>query len=277
MAKNLSNIILSGSVGELTFTKNGDVRERVRTRKRSVTPKAIRSKITMSSMMAVFSLIKDELLATHEDCPNKGVASNLFVKYNWERTHTWVPKPLADGGACLVIDYQVSHGSLYRIEQQLDGEGRLSTDIRLTADITAATTVGQFAKDLLDNNPHFGKGDVLKLLYLKQIVDGNPPLPRIQYQVDNVCLNPKDDTLLAQVVRSHPWCRRDGCLSLTEPLEAAGAAFIHISQAPGGRRLASTQDLRCRNPLAAPYLTEEAFREAFRSYGGKEADYLSPD
>lgn len=272
MGKITGNVLFNGTVGGVTVCKNGTIRENAKHRTPSRTRKAMRSKCLMKSLMAVYSVISDELVGTHQGCANGRDVVNRFVANNRQRTPVWIPRPLDVAGASLVVDYVVSHGTLYRIEQHLAEGNLVCTDIALAEEITPATTVGSLAADILSHNPHFEEGDVLKLFHVQQRVVLNPPLPQVLCCVQNLRLDSADSTLLSDVLGGCSWCRHEGFLALAEPLSDAAAAFIHVRVGRGGRLLSSTQELLCVNPVAEPFTTEEAFDAAYRSFGGTEEE-----
>lgn len=268
MGKIAGIVPFTGTVGGMTVCKDGTVKENVKHRRPSLTRKAMRSKMLTKSLMAAFKMLRPELVGTHQGCTNGRDVVNLFSANNRHRTPVWIPKSLEKAGASFVVDYVVSHGTLYRIEQQLTEHQHLCTDIVLAEEITPATTVGALAADILGHNPHFEKGDVLKLFHVQQRMVLDPPVPQVRCSVQNLRLDCSDTALLSDVLGSRTWCRREGFLALSEPLADAAAAFIHVRVGSGGRLLASTQELLCANPIAAPYTTEEAFDAAYRSFVG---------
>lgn len=272
MGKIKGNMLFSGSIGDITVCKDGTVKERVRHRRPSLTRKAMRPKCAMKGLMAGYKMIKDELKGTHENCSNGRDVVGMFVSNNSHRTPVWLTKAQCVAGASFVVDYVVSSGTLYRIEQHLAGGNLVCTDIVLAEAITPATTVGALAADILSHNPHFEKGDVLKLFHVQQRTGPSVPIPQVLCSVQNLRLDPADAALLSDVLGSRSWCRHEGFLALAEPLSDAAAAFIHVRVGCDGRLLASTQELLCVNPVAEPFTTEEAFDAAYRSFGGTEEE-----
>lgn len=271
MAKIIGKLLQGYTVGGITVTKNGVVRENVPHRKRSLSRKAMRSKCIIRGLMSIYPIIKEQLMGTLEGCKHLGEASNKFVSLNCHRTAVWIPHELKKSGASFVVDYAVSQGSLYRIKQKLTTENQLCTDIAIADDITVSTTIGQLSIDIIAHNPHFAKGDILKLFYVEQHLVCTPQIPQVVCMVDNLCLNPDDAELLTHVTGSRPWCRHGGFLAMAEPLSNAAAAYIHVRVTSSGQLYASSQELHYVNPIVEPYTTEEAFEHAYQSYCGKKA------
>ena len=95
---------------------------------------------------------------------------NMFVKVNNQGVRVYLNKQEADGGACIAAPYQLTQGSLPSIVTSGEGAGT-KTDIKLGAlTISASTTVGEFAKAVVDNNADYNYGDQLSFYLVRQLI-----------------------------------------------------------------------------------------------------------
>lgn len=258
---------LRGTVGNVTFKKNGVAAAKCKKRKMVRTPASMRNSLCWTNVMAIYSVLADELMQCVEGCPNKGAASNFYAKYNKKRDTMWLTKEDKYNRVSIVAEHKVSEGTLPTIAQWLDGNDCVETGIVLANDVDSSTTVGSLADDIVQNNGSFVQGDTIKILFLKQIFVLDGTIPQARMEVCNLLLDKSDASLLPVVVGGNKLIRRNGHLALMDPLVRCAVAFIHLRKAQQGWQ-SSTQDFLCVNDIRLLYNTEDAFENAVRSRGG---------
>lgn len=197
-----------------------------------------------------------------KECPNRR-SYDAFTQLNAGQHPVYLTKELAMNHACIITDYKVSHGSLPTIETTVD-EGIIVSDIALgDLVVSSETTVAQLSNAILENNPDFQSGDQLAIWVGHQRVEEG--IPTVQPQHYRLTLDPNDTAAVdSTLIATHR-----GYLSLPAPIEGA-AVWVHFRRTPD-RLLASTQFLTVTNPLLLEHITEDAFKEAMKSYGVNES------
>lgn len=266
---------MSGSIGEYTFKKNNVVSQRIRYRKPTRTQRTMAATLPLTNVMALYSVMKEQLMQCIEDCPNLGAASNFYMRHNVKRDTVWLTKSDKKSRASIVCEHRISEGTLPSLPQHLTDEAMLVTGIRLAADIDDQTTVGMLSRDMLAGNTCFRAGDNLKAIVLEQGVCSVTGVPQAYMYVADLILDAEDGRLVSELTRGHSWCRHEGCLALSAPLQGRAAAFVHRRPKPREGWQVSPQDLCCVNDLRNAYNTQEAYLAAVKSRGGftdKSAD-----
>ncbi len=263
---------LSGSSGNLTFRhgKDGSVvmLQKITSRKPTRTKGAMMAQLPLGNVNAMERLIHDDVQILFEGAPNKVKARGMYISLNLKRRKVYFTKQMRDLRCCVLVEHVVSHGSLPSIGHSLRADNCLVTDIMLANAIDENTTVADFARDVLQSNPGFNSGDTLTCYYFKQMEESSSCCLRVAPKVFRVELDLRNDDLLTRFVAPGFWANREGCLSTAQPLDAAGAVFVHFRPVRDGRLQVSTQTLVCVNPLAEQYMTAEALDAAVESRGG---------
>lgn len=282
MARVKTKEIISGSVGEVTYRQGSDgnvyLTSRIRHRKPTRTKGTMMAQLPLGNVNAMERVLHDDVLERFEGATNRVKARGAYISINIRGRKVFMTKQMQQRLSCVLTDHTISVGSLHPIGCRLADDGCACTDIRLLEPITETTTVGDFAADLLRNNPDFRPGDILSFYYLRQIVGQSDGQLSVSAAVCHISLLPSDSTLLASQTAATLWSIDGGCLSVAEPLDGSAAAFVHKRPLADGRMLVSTQSLLCVNPLAEQYMTQDAFEAAVASRGGytRKEPYLSP-
>lgn len=267
---NKQDIDFTGSVGSFTVRGKGSnktVSERIRRQTTTRTVSGMKNKLPLNNLIAMRRVLKDDELERFEGFSNKSKSQGQYVKVNAGRGVVYLPKDMLSQGGCVLVGHQVSAGSLPTIGHRYIFGNRVATDIRLSAEIAAETTVGDFAADLLRLNVDFAEGDVLSVYYLRQVEDKASGIPRVVLSRRDIELDSQSQQLLKKVVRMEELCVEDGCLALKKRLTKAAVVFVHKRPMADGTWRCSTQELMCHNSLINKYNTEAAFVAAAQAYG----------
>ena len=164
---------INGSAGNLTFKSlNGQtvISEKVTHIRNPRSNAQMQTRTKWGNIIAMYKGIRPLLNYGFEAKPKTLSDYNMFVKVNMQRTPIYLTKQAVAGGACIATAYQISQGSLPAIVVTGTGQNGV-TDILLSENITSATTVAQFSKDVVDNNPDYRYGDQISFFLVKQKVN----------------------------------------------------------------------------------------------------------
>ncbi len=270
---------MKGSAGQLTFKAvNGQtvVSEKVTAVKNPRTPAqmAVRTKIT--NITAMYKGIRPLLKNGFENKPIANSDFNMFVKVNMQQTPVYLTKSQVAGGACVAAPYQITQGSLPSIV--ITGEGRNAATNIFVADLTlgASTTVAEFSKTVIDNNPDYRYGDQISYFIIKQKVNEATGIPYCQFKANSVILDAANTEKLWEIVPKNGFSSVDGCIGHSGNDGDCAFAWVH-SRKSNGKTLVSSQNLIDANSKLSNYQGDAAFLLASTSYGVGDGAFLTPD
>lgn len=196
---------------------------------------------------------------------------NIFMSLNANYTDIALTKDMALNGCSVVFGYTVSRGSLPSIEEVVTSPGDpFAMSIKLTGSITGSTTVGQFATDVLANNPQFKNGDNLALIIFKNIQQvNNYPYTQSIYQ--EVTLDTTStDTLASKVGTGRFNVTTDGYLQISAGAansHEAGVVLIHTRKVEGTLKVSTQTIMVTSEGFPDEYMGTSWVQECIDSYG----------
>lgn len=201
---------------------------------------------------------------------------NAFIKVNFMASQVYLTKAEAAAKSIVAAPYIISDGSLSTIE--LTGvAGESVTNISLgSLSITSETTVGEFAKAVVNNNAGYDFGDQLSFILVKQTVNVITGYPRCAFVGYRVELDKESEVCLLDLVSAEGFAVKEGKLAcqLSSNFQG-GYVWVHTRKADG-RTLVSTQVLTVKNDLYEQYTSDDAYQRAVKSYGGENNAFLTP-
>ena len=270
---------INGSAGNLTFKSlNGQtvISEKVTHIRNPRTNAQMQTRTKWGNIIAMYKGIRPLLNYGFESKPKTLSDYNMFVKLNMQRTPIYLTKQAVAGGACIATAYQISQGSLPAIVVTGTGQNGV-TDILLSENITSATTVAQFSKDVVDNNPDYRYGDQISFFLVRQKVNANTEIPYCQFSAAKVILDAANDETLASVTGgSNGFHSVDGKLGHSGNDGDCAYAWVHTRKSDG-KTLVSSQELLSANTKEADYQGENAYTLSKSSYGSGIESFLVPD
>ena len=265
---NVWNNQLSGRVGDLVYFVRGGqqiVRSVPASVKNPRTDAQMLQRMKWANILAVYRALQPCLKDNFEAKAAGQTDYNRFVSINLNSLPVYLEKNAARMGAAVVAPYVVSQGSLPEIH--VSGETPV-TDIALgTLTLDGATTVGEFARAVVQHNDGFCYGDCLTFLMLRQQEDSQDGHPFVVPTFARVCLDPSDGSLLHGLAPAAGFSSVDGFLGAADVLSGAGVAWVH-SRTLNGRTHVSSQRLVVENDLLEGYSDPRMLSAASRSYGG---------
>ncbi len=268
-----------GSIGDLTFKQvNGMtiVSEKITHMTNPRTDGQMRTRTRWNNIVANFKAIRPKLKKGFESKPTGLSDFNMFMKLNMQKEPVYLTKQAVAGGACVAAPYQITQGSLPAIAVTGTGQNGV-TDILLgSLSITANTTVAQFAKAVVDNNPTYQYGDQITFFMVKQYVNAATSVPYVVVSSAKVVLDAASDEKLSDVTgSSHGYASIDGKVGHSGNDGDCAYTWVH-SRKSNGKLLVSSQSLLAANTKLAEYQGEMAYSLARTSYGITDDVYLSP-
>ena len=235
----------------------------------------MRSRCQFGNLAANSQLYAGRLKRPFENKPLRQTDFNLFVQANYGVVTVWLTQRQVQSGACVLAPYMFSRGSLPMIAYGLDAYGLLVSDLKLgELVIGEGTTVGEFSQALIDNNKDWREGDEITFLHAVQIIDPYLNEPRARMNSCRLVLDTTDTELLSNIVLASGFATVDCKLGMSNPLENAGAAWVHSrKRADGGHRV-STQFLFVVSDILSDYTSDEAFQQSAESYGAQPTQRL---
>ena len=278
----LSGIIskINGSAGNITFRRlNGEtvVSEKVTQIRNPRSEGQMRTRTRFTNIIAVYKGIRPLLNYGFENKPKNLSDYNMFVKVNMQRTPIYLTKQAIAGGACIATAYQITQGSLPSIVTTGSGQN-ITTDIALgVTTLSASTTVAQFAKTVVDNNPEYQYGDQISFFLVRQHVNAETEIPYCTFSASKVILDAADtETKLWDVVNRNGFSSSDGVLSHSGNDGDCAFCWVHTRKSDG-KTLVSTQSLVANNSKEAEYKGDLAYNLAKSSFGASVESFLVPN
>ncbi|MDO4991800.1 MAG: hypothetical protein Q4E26_02460, partial [Prevotellaceae bacterium] len=193
------------------------------------------------------------------------------------QTPVYLTKSAVAGGACVAAPYQLTQGSLPSIV--ITGEGRNAATNIFVADLTlgASTTVSDFSKSVVNNNPDYRYGDQISYFIIKQKVNEATGIPYCQFKANAVVLDASNTEKLWDIVPKNGFSTVDGCVGHSGNDGDCVFTWVHSRKASNGKILVSSQNLVNANSKLAEYQSDAAYLLAANSYGTSKEAFLAPD
>ena len=270
---------MSGSVGQLTFKRMGGVTvvsEKVSNVTNPRTASQQNQRTKWGNLVRLYSGISPLLNLAFENKPPRVSDYNMFIKLNVASAEVRLTKAEVAAKACVAAPCIVSLGSLLTIETS-GNAGESVTNIKLgSLTIDNTTTVGDFAKAVVNNNDHFNFGDQIAFLIVRQSVNPITGYPQCTFGGERVTLDKSSTVKLREVVSAEGFSVKEGKLACQLDSSFQGSYVWIQSRSVNGKTLVSTQVMVMKNDLYADYAGQEAYTRSVNSYGGQNNVFLTP-
>lgn len=206
---------------------------------------------------------------------------NKFMSLNVTQSRIALTKQAAASGAAVADAYILTQGSLPSIEWSSTANDRVSNIYTQDSfDISESTTVGEFARVLINNNPAIQEGDQLSFIRVSQMVNASTGYPYIIVRAYEVLLNPSSNLLLndylpVEFIFSEN-IGEEYTLNVRTTGRKGGFCMI-LSRTIGGKTYVSSQSLVIVNneDVISEWSSSEAIARAIQSYGESTEAFLS--
>ncbi len=271
-----------GLVGNFVYrqTKYGTVISKIPKKSEKRSLQQMLQRCQMGNIAANYRLFEGRMSQAFEENPTGLSELNLYIQTNYNNSPVFLTKNERLNGACVVAPYTFCRGSIREVGYKLNSEGVLVTNLSVgDLQITAQTTVAQFANAILVNNNGWEEKDMLTFFYAVQEKNEMSQMPRATMYSWKVVLDLDDDTPLLNVVNNIGFTVINDKLGMSKVLKDAGAAWVHSRDKGNGNIKIGSQTMYVVNEMLANYQTTEAMKRSSDSYGGvntKKA-YLNPN
>ena len=270
---------MKGSAGNLTFKQvNGVtiVSEKMTSQTNPRTEGQMKTRTKFTNIIQMYRGIRPLINYGFESKPQGINDYNMFVRVNMQQTPVYLTKQMVAGGACIAAPYQITQGSLPAIV--ISGSGNSSaTDIFLgSQSLSASTTVADFAKAVVENNPDYKYGDQISYFIIRQRINEATGTPYCNFDAYAVVLDAADTSKLWDVVPKNGFYVQDGCIGKYGNDGDCVFAWVH-SRKTNGKTLVSSQQLIDANSKLSEYQGDVAYTIAAGSYGETGSAFLTPN
>lgn len=234
-------------------------------------------RVRWANMVSFFRSFSGNLHPSFEGKAPRVSDFNEFLKQNINGTPVYLTSLEASQGACVVAAYQVTKGTLPSISVTAGtGDVPVSNIALGNLVIDGDTTLQQFSRAVVNNNPKFRNGDCISVFICTQEQNSVTGIPYAEVQAYQVTLNTNDaETLLSDLVPTNGFSTVDAKLGASGAV-VGGIAWIH-SRIDGSETLVSSQQLFVNNALLSQYQTQAKKQEAILSYKGNlSKEFLTP-
>lgn len=203
-----------------------------------------RRRVKWANLVNLFKDAKGWMPKAYESKKSRRTDYNEFMSINIGSSSVCLTKDQAANGCAVIEPLQVSLGSLPPITTTVGSTGpELISDIKITAAISASTTIAALSADIIANNPQFKALDNIALISWSQFVDSRS-YPYVSSVYTELTLDPSNTSLLSTLeIYNYLDTSVSNFLSVTFPGSSFGSykagVFIHTRQ--GSPLLVSSQ------------------------------------
>lgn len=238
-------------------------------------------RVRWSNLVNFYRANKSWMKFAYETKPKNRTDYNQFMSLNAGNSNIYLPKSLANQGACIVSNYKMTQGSLASIETVPWQDG-WQTNLFIPTSFTemSTATVAEFAQALISMNPAIREGDQLSFIRLTQQTNASTGVPFVIVRKYEVILKTDDlrfirDFLPLQYFDFDVF--EDGNRLLVVNSGQAGGFLLILSRTVGGKTFVSTQEVVVANndALITQYSSSAALQAAIDSYGESSEPFLT--
>ena len=238
-------------------------------------------RVRWSNLVNFYRANKSWMKFAFETKPSNRTDYNQFMSLNAGTSTIYLPKNLANQGACIVSNYRMTQGSLGSIEV-LPYEGNWQTNLYFPDDFLLGdiTTVAEFAEALISQNPGIREGDQLSFIRMTQQTNSSTGVPFVVIRKYEIILKTDDLRFVRQFLPLAYFdvdqAGENTCL-VVQNSGTAGGFLLVLSRTVGGKTYVSTQSIIVANndALISQYSSAAALQEAIDSYGESSEPFLT--
>lgn len=235
-----------------------------------------RRRVKWSNLVNFYKLSKGWMRAAFETKQTKQSDYNRFMSVNVNTSKVALTRTEAVQGACVVEPFIVSQGSLKPIEQTKTATSIMTDIVCTLGTISEATTVAQFAQNLVDNNQHIEFMMQLSFISYQQglTAAGVPFLTLGQYEVtlDPNNTKPVTDYLPGFVLD----IQGSDCLSAVG-ISTGAHTYVLSQRSNTGLKVSTQQLISFNEDMISQFSSQEQLFKAINSYGLDTEVMLNPN
>lgn len=261
--------------GKLRFKNDGTIATAEVASRNAQTPLQMAHRLTWSNIIANYRVLRDGLRDGWEDIPAGQSLFNQFISVNAKSQPYALTKSDFQAGACIVVPYQITRGSLDPIKVDISaGVPLAKTNIAVGAlTIDNSTTIGQLSAAIVNNNSDWEYGDKLTYFSLVQYV--KDAVPRVAMSYSAITLVEDSTVVVADEVSLTGLKNVSGYIGHDKTAAVGGFCWVHSRHDASNNLLLSSQKVIANNDdMIARYTTVEARLTAAESYGANFKDLV---
>ena len=243
-------------------------------------PQMVR-RVKWSNLVNMYKIMKTWMPKAFENKSQGQTDYNIFMSLNANSVSAAITKDMSLADNCIVEAVQVSRGTLPPLALVADSVSAIyKTNIKLTQDITSATTVGQLATDILANNGDFVANDNLAVIKFDNYIDPRVEWPIAHSYYAEITLNTADTRTLASIPGIAGIFDKSADNFLT--IEAnrsneVGCVAIHTRKQSASLSVSSQNIVMLTDEYIMQYSGEEWINTCIQTYGLDQEVPLDPN
>ena len=260
--------IKTAMFGKLRLKNDGTIATAEVASRNVQTPLQMAHRLTWSNIIANYRVLKEGLREGWENIPQGQTLFNQFISVNAKSQPYALTKEDFKAGACIVVPYQITRGSLEPIKVDVSAGIPMAKTNIAVGDLTIddQTTIGQFADAIVTNNADWEYGDKLTYFSLVQYVKGG--VPRVAMSYAAITLIEDSEVILKDEVSLTGIKNVGGVLGHDKTAAVGGFCWVHSRHDADGNLMLSSQKIIANNDdMIARYTTVDARLAAALSYG----------
>ena len=260
--------IKTAMFGKLRLKNDGTIATAEVASRNVQTPLQMAHRLTWSNIIANYRVLKEGLREGWENIPQGQTLFNQFISVNARAQPYALTKEDFKAGACIVVPYQITRGSLEPIKVDVSAGIPMAKTNIAVGDLTIddLTTIGQFADAIVTNNADWAYGDKLTYFSLVQYVKGG--VPRVAMSYAAITLVEDSEVILKDEVSLTGIKNVGGVLGHDKTAAVGGFCWVHSRHDADGNLMLSSQKIIANNDdMIARYTTVDARLAAALSYG----------
>ena len=260
--------IKTAMFGKLRLKNDGTIATAEVASRNVQTPLQMAHRLTWSNIIANYRVLKEGLREGWENIPQGQTLFNQFISVNAKSQPYALTKEDFKAGACIVVPYQITRGSLEPIKVDVSAGIPMAKTNIAVGDLTIddQTTIGQFADAIVTNNADWEYGDKLTYFSLVQYVKGG--VPRVAMSYAAITLVEDSEVILKDEVSLTGIKNVGGVLGHDKTAAVGGFCWVHSRHDADGNLMLSSQKIIANNDdMIARYTTVDARLAAALSYG----------
>lgn len=243
-------------------------------------PQMVR-RVKWSNLVNMYKIMKIWMPKAFENKSQGQTDYNIFMSLNANNVSAALTKDMSLADNCIVEAVQVSRGTLPPLVLVADSVSAIyKTNIKITTDITSATTVGQLATDILANNGDFVANDNLAVIKFDNYIDPRVEWPIAHSYYAEITLNTADTRTLASIPGIAGIFDKSADNFLT--IEAnrsneVGCVAIHTRKQSASLSVSSQSIVMLTDEYIMQYSGEEWINTCIQTYGLDQEVPLDPN
>lgn len=243
-------------------------------------PQMVR-RVKWSNLVNMYKIMKTWMPKAFENKSQGQTDYNIFMSLNANSVSAALTKDMSLADNCIVEAVQVSRGTLPPLALVADSVSAIyKTNIKITTDITSATTVGQLATDILANNGDFVANDNLAVIKFDNYIDPRVEWPIAHSYYAEITLNTADTRTLASIPGIAGIFDKSADNFLTMEANRSnevGCVAIHTRKQSANLSVSSQSIVMLTDEYVIQYSGEEWINTCIQTYGLDQEVPLDPN